>query len=94
VIKVLFWIGVVTAIREWYRARKDGVPITRMERWCLGLAVALALLVRLIADLGGMPPQTVTAAFQLSLSVGVFVWAVRRMVVRRTALHRMAKSLP
>jgi hypothetical protein len=86
IITILFWMGVIGAVREWHYARKHGPPVTRSDKWCLVVAaVVLPLVVRLNLEWFGVAPRTVTLAFQGSVAAGVNAWALWRLIRRTSA---------
>jgi hypothetical protein len=87
---VLFWFGVIGAVREWRAAKKLGAPIARMERWYLAGGIVVAVAVSMIGDSMGLFDYLIglfqtRTSFGFWLVVVLIVWTVRQMV-RRTRL--------
>ena len=96
-IAVLFWLGVIGAVREWRYANKIGAPIARTEKWYLAGGLVLAFAVSVIGDLMGLFGDvtdllgTRTTAV-LWVAAALVVWASRQMV-RRTRSGQSAKTI-
>jgi len=90
IITVLFWFGVIGAVREWRYAKKIGAPIARAEKWYLVGSVTLAVAVSLIGDLTRLSRTRTT--FPFLLAVALIVWAARQMV-RRARPRESAKTI-
>jgi uncharacterized membrane protein SirB2 len=81
---VVFWAGVFMALREWFYARKQRVPITRSEKLYPAIAFALLIVAGALLDLVGISPQAIGYVQVFSIAGILTVWAMRRRV-RRTA---------
>ena len=94
-IAVLFWFGVIGAVREWRYARKIGAPIARREKWYLAVGLVLAFGVSLIGDsigltgLDGLFRTRATAGFWVA--VALVVWSARQMILRRARSRDFVK---
>jgi hypothetical protein len=85
IIGVLFWMGIIASVREWYLGRRCKPPVTKPPLWLLGVALLVALGVRLTVDLGGASRMAVARSFQWSLALALNGWALWRVVSRAAA---------
>jgi hypothetical protein len=93
---VLFWFGMIGALREWRNAKKLGAPIARTEKWYLFGGLVLAFAVRMIGDSMGLFGTLIglfqtRTSFTFWVAVALIVWTARQMV-RRTCLRESPKT--
>jgi len=84
VVFVLFWVGVVMAVREWLYARKHGHTITRAEKLYLAMALPLIFGAQLVLDLMGTAQEVSTAGSALAMALALTAWAIKRRIRRHS----------
>jgi hypothetical protein len=80
ILTVLFWFGVIGAVREWRYAKKAGAPIARTEKWYLAGGLMLAVAVSLIGDFAAIVDLFQTRTSVVFWIVLVLIgWTARQM---------------